>query len=127
MSIVPPIAQLGTDIEFWLQPKYDNGEHQSIDDMIDVTCYAYTSSLDIKKFSKTDRTAEDYVQLEKITSYLYKGVIESDVSALMNKGYLILEVRFDETDASRTDGLKSTQFRAVIYNLKDNQIKSEQS
>lgn len=56
------------------------------------------------KFSKTDRTSEGYIQLKRLSSNEYQGVIDTETTKLLKPGYYYLGINFAVTDADIPDG-----------------------
>jgi hypothetical protein len=70
-----------------------NGDAINItSDVPELIVYLFTTASDIKKFSKTDKTADGYTQLNANTDYEYQANITADVSKDMDAGIIKCEI-----------------------------------
>ena len=121
-----PILYKGTDIEFSIQIWQDQLRTipVNLDDLLEIVCHIYTTQIDIKLFSKTNRTPS-YVQLIRISATEYKGILEGIVSAGMKSGDMTLEIWTATTDSQISTGRFKSAGRGIIGNLYDISTKNE--
>jgi hypothetical protein len=86
-------------------------------DVSELVVYLYTTASDIKKFSKTDRTADNYTQLTANSTTQYQAEISASVSKTLTPGNLKCEI---------WENSRGKIFDATVYKVTgDNQIKAE--
>jgi hypothetical protein len=119
----------GTDCEFQIELFEDDGTTPiSIDALLDMRCHLYTISPnanlypnvridDLSKknithtitsekvlFSKTDKTLEGYIQLIKISPYIYKVILEGVINKDLLAGVVVLAIWTATTNAQISTG-----------------------
>jgi hypothetical protein len=97
----------------------------TFDDLTEVICYVYTFKGNPVKFSKTDKTEDDYIQLTRISALEYEGWVPSSTSKVMDTGDVVLEVITKEDSDEVPSDILERVARIKIFELVDSEVDAE--
>lgn len=113
----------GDDIKEAFRLWYDSDKTQPVNfdtDIEEIIVRLYTNSIDIKKFSMTDKTSDGYVQLVRSSATLLYILLEGHVTKIMQAGNINIAVTIIMADADLSDDRKSMSCTGVLGILKEN-------
>lgn len=97
----------------------------NIDNLLDIIIRVWVSPFDVLKYSKTDKTAQGYVQLERESATKYWLIIEGSVTASMKIGDINIDTMVIITDTQLSDSRLNESASDILGTLKDSTNKSE--
>ena len=95
----------GDDIKKLIWGYEDDGTTPlNIDNLLDIIIRIWTSPFYILKYSKSDKTSNGYIQLERESATKYWLIIEGNVTAAMKTGDINIDTMVILTDTQLSDG-----------------------
>lgn len=115
----------GEDIGFSIKVWTDSTKTElvDLDSVSDMVIYVYTDGCKKAMFSKTSKSG--YLQLSKVSSNEYSGIIDSSITRLMTPGTLNIEINIAENEASVSDGKWNLIQRGTFGVLRKSLVKIE--